>query len=160
MLKLRNLKHWYTFASRVWKPLACGWLAVPLSATPYLSLDRAGALLICGVIIAEVFHDKGHRRFVNQVQPGQSTQYIYLEVDADDKPTKNIEITAQQYRSGKVIVNTDSWTIYHLAKPKEFFNQNNGRMWYIDQTMDRLEKVVDYIIVFSAVVGTILWAFA
>ena len=68
-------------------------------------------------------------------------------------------MTAHQNKSSKVTVNTEQWTLYHLAKSNEFDPYENGRRWDINRTMERLENIVDYTIVFSAIVGTVLWAF-
>ena len=159
---LRTAKYWYIFAKRVWVSLGAGWLSVALGFTPYLRMDRAGALLICGVIVAEVFHDKRHRLFVHQVLPGTSTSHIYKEVEMGDGEIthQGIEITPHQMRSGKSTVNADNWHLYQLAKECEFYDFEDTRAWDLDRTMKRLESRVDWVIVTSAVVGTILWAFA
>lgn len=124
-------------------------------------MDRAGALLICGVIVAEVLHDKKHRLFVHQVLPGISTSHVYKEVEMKDgeKTHQGIEITTHQMSSGKSIVNVDNWHLYHLASEAEFREFEGSRAWDLDRTMNRLESRVDYAIVFSAIIGTILWAF-
>lgn len=162
MKTLRTAKYWYIFAKKVWVPLGGGWFSVALGFTPYLSMDRAGALLICGVIVAEVFHDKRHRLYVHRILPGASTSHIYKEVDMVDgeKTYQGIEITPHQMRSGKSTVNADNWHLYQLAKKSEFRNFEGTRAWDLDRTMKRLESRVDWVIVISAVVGTILWAFA
>jgi len=158
----RTAKYWYIFAKRVWVSLSAGWFAVALGFTPYLRMDRAGALLICGVIVAEVFHDKRHRLFVHQVLPGSSTSHMYREVEMKDgeKTHQGIEITPHQMRSGKSTVNADDWHLYQLATENEFSEFEGARAWDLDRTMKRLESRVDWAIVISAFIGTILWAFA
>ena len=158
----RKIKYWFNFAKRVWVSLGVGWGAVAIGFTPLISMDQAGALLICGVIVAEVFHDKRHRLFVNQCLPGVSTSYIYHEVEMidGDKTHQGIEINTNQRSTGPSIVNADTWHLYHLATENEFSEFKSSRMWDLDRTMKRLESRVDYIIVFSAVIGTVLWAFA
>lgn len=157
----RRIKYWYRLAKRVWNSLGAGWIAVAIGFTPYLRMDRAGALLICSVIVAEVFHDKRHRLFVHQVLPGASTSHIYREVEMKDgeRQHQDIEITPHQMRSGKTTVNADNWHLYQLAKESEFQDFEGSRVWDLEGTMKRLESRVDWVIVFSAVIGTIFWAF-
>jgi hypothetical protein len=158
----RKIKYWFSFAKRVWISLSMGWGTVIIGFTPLISMDQAGALIICGVIVAEVFHDKRHRLFVNQCLPGVSTSYLYREVQTidGDKTHQGIEITTNQLSTGKTTVNADTWHHYHLASSKEFREHEGSRIWDLDSTVKRLESRVDYIIVFSAIIGTILWAFA
>lgn len=157
-----TVKYWYLFAKRVWLPLGAGWLSVVFGFTPYLRMDSAGALLICGVIVAEVFHDKRHRLYVHNILPGTSTSHTYKEVQMGEgeKTYQGIEITPHQMRSGSSIVSADNWHLYQLARNNEFRQFEDTRAWDLDRTMKRLESRVDWIIVMSAVVGTILWAFA
>lgn len=159
MSTLKKIKNWYLFAKRSWLALGAGWFAILIGFTPVLRLDRAGALLICGVIVAEIFHEKRHRLFINQVHPGVSTSYTYREVDKPDKNYKGIEITVHQMHSGKTVVNADNWTLYQLSNETEFMELEGSRVWNLDGTMKRLENTVDYSIVASAVIGTIFWAF-
>lgn len=156
---LKKIRSWFIFAKRVWIALGLGWLALVVGFTPLLRLDRGGALLICGVIIAEVFHDKRHRLFINQVLPGFSTSYKYREVDMIEENYKGIEITPHQIRSDKHIVNADRWTLYQLANPNEFWADDGSRRWDLNRTLKRVETRVEWSIVFSAVIGTISWAF-
>lgn len=141
---MNKIKAWYKFANRVWISLSLGWGALILGLTPLIRLDQAGAL---------------HRLFVHQVQPVVSTGYIYQEVDVPGESRKDIIITQHQGRSGSVAVNTDIWTLYHLAKCEEFYEYQNTRAWELECTMKRIERRVDYAIVISTVVGTFLWAF-
>jgi hypothetical protein len=158
---LRKTKYWYLFSRKAWISLGTGWLVVLIGLTTYLRMDQAGALLICGAIVAEVFHEKKHRLFVHQVQPGISTTYIYQEVEMRDgeKIHQGIEITPYQNRSGKTTVNADDWTLYRLANENEFSEFEGSRSWDLNRTMKRLESRVDWAIVISAIAGTILWAF-
>ena len=76
---------WYRFAHRVWLSLSIGWCFVLAGFfTPYLRLDRAGAFLICGAIVAEVFNEKKHRLFIDQMNPGSDRLYLYQEVDVHE----------------------------------------------------------------------------
>jgi hypothetical protein len=161
MSYVKKIKNWYFFAKRSWIALGAGWISIPFSFTPLIGLDQAGALLICGVIVAEVLHVKRHRLFVDQVHPGVSTFYIYREVEkTDENYNLGIEITIHQVKSGKTTVNADNWELYQLANKSEFRNSEGTRDWDLNATMQRLEATVDYVIVVSAVVGTVLWAFA
>jgi hypothetical protein len=72
---LRKLKFWFKFEKRVWISLTAGWVAAAIGFTQFYGVDQGGALLICGVIIAEIFHKKRHRLFVHQVLPGVFTTY-------------------------------------------------------------------------------------
>jgi len=160
MSNLKKIKNWYIFAKRSWIALGAGWIAIPVCFTSLLRLDQAGALLVCGVIVAEILHEKRHRLFINQVHPGISTSYIYREVDMTEEYCKGIEITVHQMQSGKTTVNADNWTLYQLANDAEFKEFEGSRIWDLDATMKRVETTVDYSIVISAVIGTVLWAFA
>jgi hypothetical protein len=60
---------------------------------------------------------------------------------------------------GKSTVNADNWTLYKLAQVAEFHTSEESRNWDLQATMKRAETTVDYWIVFSAVVGTLLNAF-
>ena len=162
MTLFTKLKYWFQFGKRVWISLAAGWLAVAIGFTPELRMDRAGALLTCAVIVASVFNDNRHRLFVDQVLPGFRTFHILKEVEMKDgdKVHQGIEITLHNWASGKTTVNADNWHLYHLANEKEFRVSEGGREWDLSMTMKRLESRVEYAIVSSAVVGTILWAFS
>ena len=143
----------------MWIPLSIGWLAAVAGLSPLLRLDQAGALLVCGAIVAEVLNDKKHRLFLSQVQPGQKSWHEYLEVDVPGESRKDIEIMPYQSGSGRTIVNTEGWSLYHLAKDGEFYNFENTRGWRLGDTMKRVESRLDYAVVASAIVGTVLWAF-
>lgn len=159
---LRKLKFWFKFEKRVWISLTAGWVAAAIGFTQFYGVDQGGALLICGVIIAEIFHKKRHRLFVHQVLPGVYTTYIYREVQMQDRDRthQGIEITTNQGNTGKTTVNADNWHLYQLAHRTEFREINGGREWDLDRTMERLESRVEYSIAFSAFIGTMLWAFA
>jgi len=156
---LNKIKAWYNFAYRVWIPLSLGWGALVIVLTPYLRLDRAGALLVCGAIVAEVFHDKRYKLYVNNIQAGVNTTHIYLEVDVQGENRKEIEVTAHQTKTGRTVVTTETWPLYHLANQNEFYPYDGKRRWDIEGTMKRVDSRVDYAIVLSAIVGTVLWAF-
>jgi hypothetical protein len=160
---LKRIKNWYNFASRVWLALGAGWIALPIALTSVIKLEQAGALLICGAIIAEVFHNKRHRLYVEQVRPNASTSYVYREIDAIDIYKNNykaIETTAFQQRVGKSTVPTHGWILYQLAINKEFRDDEGSRLWDLDRTLKRVESKIDYSIVVSVIVGTLFWAFA
>ena len=157
---MSKFEAWFRFATRVWISLAAGWLAPVVAISPFLKLDQAGALLVCSALVAEVFHEKGHRLFVHQIQPGTSEVHIYREVDVSGQERKDIEITPHQIRSGRTTVNTASWPLYHLSRPDEFYREKDSRDWHLERTMKRVERRVDYSIIVTAIFGTSLWAFA
>ena len=151
---------WFNFAKRVWVALGLGWVSLIILLTPYLRLDRAGAILVCAAIIAEVFHEKGHRRFLKQIAPGVYNHYLYLEIDVPGENRKDIQITAQQARiGGPTTVNTERWSLYHLSKPEDFLPHGATRMWLHEKTMTRAERRLEFAIVITAIVGTVLWAY-
>lgn len=159
---LKQIKYWYKFSPKVWGSLLIGWISVLIGLTPYLRMDRAGALLICAVIISEIFYDKRHRLFLHQILPGASTNHVYREVEIHDgeKAHQGIEIIQLRNVSLKSTVNADNWHLYQLATEKEFHSAEESREWDLERTVKRLESSVDWIIVISAISGTILWAFA
>jgi hypothetical protein len=158
----RKLKFWFKFERRVWLSLAAGWIASVIGFTPLYGLDQGGALLICGVIIAGIFHKSRHRLFVEQILPGVTTTYSYREVEMGDGDNKHqgIEVTSNKWDTGKTIVNADDWHLYQLAEDIEFRGVGEDREWVLDRTMQRLETRIEYMIAFSAFMGTVLWAFA
>lgn len=156
---MKYLSYLFSFAKRVWISLIIGWLTPFLALMSYLRLDQSGALLVCAAIVSEVLHQKRHRRFVHQIRPGIKNTHMYLEVDVLGEDRKDIEVTAYQAGGGTTTVNTSSWALYHLAREKEFYPHGDSRMWDLDRTMTRLERRIDYAIVFTAIAGTILWAF-
>lgn len=158
----RKLKFWFKFERRVWLSLAAGWTASAIGFTPLYGLDQGGALLTCGVIIAGIFHKSRHRLFVDQILPGAITTYSYREVEMGDGDNKHqgIEVTTNKWNTGKTTVNADNWHLYQLAEKIEFREIDGAREWDLDRTMQRLETRVEYTIAFSAVIGTVLWAFA
>lgn len=155
---MSKVKYWYIFAKNTWNSLVFGWLILPFSATKLLELDQSGALLVCAAIVGEVLHEKKHRWFIGQVQPGLSTNYVYREVDSDNHAGKDIKITPHTLQSGSSTVNTQNLALYHLAKDAEFYIFESTRAWSLEQTMYRVERRVDYAIVVTAFVGTLLWA--
>ena len=154
---MNRISAWFQFARRVWIALGLGWAGLLVGLTPVLRLDRAGALLVCGAIVAEVLHEKHHRLFVDQIQ--WSFKHTYVEVDVPDEDRKDIAVEPFQSGAGRRVVNTEGWALYHLASKQEFSSHEHTRMWDLEGTMKRLENKVDYAIVVTAIVGTIFWAF-
>jgi hypothetical protein len=105
---VKKVKYWYKFAPKVWCALVVGWSMVLFAFTPFLTYGQAGALLICGAIVSEVFHNKRHRKFIEQISPESNIKHIYVEVSSPDQETKHIEVTPQPRVAGKVSVNTES----------------------------------------------------
>jgi hypothetical protein len=157
---ISKIRSWYLFAKRAWIALIIGWLFVPIGFTTLIGLDQAGALLICGVLVAEILNKKGHRLFIEQVIPGRATSFIYKEIQRPEHDFGEIEITQHVLNTGKTIVNSDQWTLYQLANDSEFRAFEDTRIWDLDRTLKRVENTVEYSLVFSAIIGTILWAFA
>ena len=149
----------FVFARRVWVSLGAGWAILAFGLTPYLRLDRAGAMLVCGAIVSEVLNEKNHRLFVDFARPGPRTRHTYREIDMLGEGGKAIEVTPDEITSGKFIINAELWTLYYLAKNSEFLPEPDGRIWHIETTMKRVERFIDYAIVVSAVIGTLAWAF-
>jgi hypothetical protein len=156
---LKKIIAWYRFASSTWLSLTFGWCSILISLTPYLRLDRAGAFLVCGAIVAEVFHDKSYRRFIEQTLPGMSKTYTYTVIDVPKENKKDIEVREHQMRMGNVIINSEPWSLFHLANKKEFYVSAGEKKWSINATMNRADKTIDFIIALSAIAGTILWAY-
>ncbi len=148
---------WFQFARSVWIALGLGWVALLVGLTPVLRIDRGGALLVCGAIVAEVLHEKRHRLFVHQIQ--FTTRHTYVEIDVPGEDRKDIEVTPYQSGSGRTVVNTERWSLYHLANRQEFYPHEDTRRWDLERTIKRLESKLDYAIVVSAIVGTVFWAF-
>lgn len=153
------VKAWARFGKRVWVSLGCGWACSVLWLFSYISASQAGALLICAAIVAEVLHEKRHRLFIDQVQPGLKQSHLYREVTVANEARKDIEITPHNTRSGKSTVNTTSWALFHLARKDEFFAYEGTRLWDLARTMKRAERLLDYCIVTTAVIGTLMAAF-
>lgn len=153
------VKAWTRFGKRVWISLGCGWACSILLVFSYISASQTGALLICAAIVAEVLHEKRHRLFINQVQPGLKESLMYKEVEVPNEGRKDIEITPHNVHSGKSTVNTTSWALYHLARNDEFFASEGTRLWDLERTMKRAERLLDYCIVVTAVIGTLMAAF-
>ncbi len=147
------------FARRAWVALGLGWTAIIIGLTPVLRPDQSGALLVCAAIVAEVFNDKRHRLFSNQIQPGVKTSSMYVEVRVPSEDRKDIKVTPHATSIGSTVVNTDRWSLYHLATEQEFCPHEDTRRWDMERTMKRVERRVDYAIVASAIVGTLFWAF-
>jgi hypothetical protein len=156
---LRKIVAWYKFASSTWLSLAVGWCSILFSVTPYLKLDRVGAFLVCGDIVAEVFHDKTYRRFIEQTLPGLSKTYTYTVIDVPEENRKDIEVREHRMQGGNVIIDTAVWPLFHLASKKEFYTSEGEKKWSINGTMDRVDKTINYVIALSAIIGTILWAY-
>ncbi len=156
---MSKLKAWFIFAKRVWISLGVGWLMPIVSLSGILNLDQAGALLVCSAIVSEVFHDKRHRLFVHQIQLGNRESCSYREAASLNHDGKDIEVLLHQTSAGSRIVNATSWALYHLARTEEFYPDGNSRIWALERTMKRAESRVDYAIVITAIIGTILWAF-
>lgn len=138
--------------------MAGGWLALLVAFLPWFKLNQVGALLICGAIVAEVFHEKRHRLFIHQVTPGYRESHDYRET-VSDAGEKCIEITPHAVHTGKTSVPCERWSLYQLAKPTEFLARGQTMYWDLERTMLRAERVVDIAIVVTSIVGTILWAF-
>lgn len=157
---MNYLQAWFRFGKRVWLAQFAGYvslLGVPLGIW---RLDQAGALLVCSAIVAEILHEKRHRLFVSQIQPGVDRWYLYREVPVEGSSRSDIRITPHGTRSGSSTVNTTNWSMYHLARDDEFYDDPDGRLWDLERTMARAERCLDYTVVFTAIVGTVLWAFA
>jgi hypothetical protein len=155
---MHKAKAWYLFGRRVWISLALGWF-VAILAIILGEPGRAGAFLVCAAIIAEVFHEKGHRRFITSIQPGLRQSFLYREVEYPEKGKAGIEVTPNAWTSSKSTVSATDWPLYHLARSDEFSADGNSRLWFLERTMARVERRVDYSIVATALAGTILWAF-
>jgi len=152
-------KAWFMFAKRVWISLGIGWLAPIVSLFGILKLDQAGAVLVCSAIVSEVVHEKRHRLFVDLGQPGNRESHSYIEVDSSDHDGKDIEVRLHQTMIASRIIPTSSWALYHLAREEEWYPDGNSRRWDLERTMKRAERLVEYAIVTTAIIGTILWAF-
>jgi len=159
-MRMSKIEAWFRFAIRVWISLGLGWATLVVATFHFIRVDQAAALLVCSALVAEVFHEKRHRLFVYQVQPGVKQLSIYREVDVSDANRKDIEITSHEGRVGVTMVNTTSWALYHLAEPNEFRPDQESRAWDLERTMNRAERRVEYAIAATAVIGTIVWAFA
>ena len=158
-MALKIIIAWYRFANRVWISLALGWGALLICLTPYLRPDRAGAFLVCSAIVAEVFHDKGYRKFIEQTLPGVSKAYTYSVVEAIHENRKDIEVEEHQMRRGNIRINAEPWTLFHLAKKNEFYLMAGKETWDINKTVNRVDRAVDVTIAITAIVGTVLWAY-
>ena len=156
---MSKLKAWFNFAKRVWISLGMGWIAPVVSVSWILRLDQAGALLVCSAIVSEVFHEKRHRLFVHQIQTGNRESCSYKEVNSSNHDGKDIEVLLHQTSIGRNIVPTSSWALYHLAREEEKYLDGDSRQWDLERTMKRAERCVDYAIVITAIIGTVLWSF-
>lgn len=150
---------WYRFAHRTWIALSIGWILALAGLTPYLRLDRAGAFLVCSALIAEVFNEKIHQSFLLQMNSGSDKYYLYKEIDVPGEIRKDIKVTPPKWTYDSVVVNTDQFLLYHLAKKIEFSSVEDTRMWHVYDTLKRVERRIEYAIVISALAGTILSAF-
>ena len=156
---MKKIISWFKYSPKIWLSLFVGWIAVLMASTPLINIDQSGALLICSVVIAEIFQKNGHQAFINAMGPGIRTHIRYVESKFDHSDGKCIDIIASQTESGKVQVNSNDWHLYHMALKKEFFGLGDEREWFYQHTFDRVESVIQYILVFHIVVGTVLWAF-
>ena len=136
-----------------------GWSSFVLLPLSFVNLDQVGAIIVCTAIVAEVFHEKKHRLFIDQILPGTKQSFMYKEVHTPEEDGLFIEITPHALQAGSSKVNTKDWTVYHLANDSEFMKYEETRIWNLEITTKRLETHIDYAIVGTAVVGTLLWAF-
>ncbi|MEM9689906.1 MAG: hypothetical protein AAF917_10540, partial [Pseudomonadota bacterium] len=96
--------------------------------------------------------------FIDQVQPGLTTNFLYQEVKSENHEGKDIKITPHSYQTGSSTVNTEMWTLYQLAVDSEFSPFEGTRAWNLEETNYRVERRIDFAIVVTAVIGTLLWA--
>jgi hypothetical protein len=153
------IKSWFLYANKAWISLLLGWIAVLVSSTPFITLDQSGALLICSVVIAEIFLKNGYQSFMEAMGPCIRTNFTYLESKFPHSNEDCIKIVASQTKSEGVYVNSSDWLLYHMATKKEFFGTGQRREWLFKQTLNRVETRIEYILVANIVIGTILWAF-
>ena len=156
---MKKFGFWFKYAPQIWVSLSIGWLLVLLAITPLTTLDQSGALLICSVVIAEIFLKNGHQAFLDAMGPGIKTNLTYLESKFPHSDEKCIEIVASQTQSERVYVNSSQWALYHIANKKEFWGKEEPRQWLYPQTFKRVESTIRYILVVHMIIGTVLWAF-
>ena len=66
---MKKFGSWFKYAPQIWISLSIGWLLVLIAITPLTTLDQSGALLICSVVIAEIFFKNGHQAFLDAMGP-------------------------------------------------------------------------------------------
>jgi hypothetical protein len=156
---MKKFRAWFKYAPKIWIFLAIGWLAVLLAISPLITLDQSGALLICCVVIGEIFIKNGHQAFLDAMGPGITTKFTYFESKSPHSDDKCIKIVASQTKSEGVYVNSNDWSLYNIANKKEFWGKGEQREWLYSQTFNRVESTIRNVLVANMVIGTVLWAF-
>ena len=150
---------WFQFAKSIWLSLSLGWAALILSAFLPYSASQGGALLICAVIVAEVFDRKGYRYAFENLLPGFHTDYRFYEVHGGADIKHGVKVVPTHSRSGSITYNTDKWPIFHMAAKGDFRETSEGKIWIWELTVSRADRAIRWSLVVSAIAGTLFAAF-
>ncbi len=142
----------FNIAIRPWVAIVITWAFFFISLALSWEVPASGAVMVCGALIAEIFY--------------QNQTWTKLNVDPSGSvPLKPNADTGSPVIWGKYVV----WGagkgkmayLLSLAKSYEVKFDSNGKeaTWYYRDTVMRVEKLVLYTVVITAVSGTIVWGY-
>ncbi len=152
MPEFNRLAAYWILSPGVWLSLATVWLVVALSVVTSFEIPSSGAVLVGGALVSEMLFEQ--LRWRKLPCPPEGTFYL-----VPDSNTRNPIAQNQFYiapvGSGKL------GALLSLTREDQIKvnNVRNEITWYYRDVVDRIEKVLFYSIVFTAILGTLLWGY-
>lgn len=140
----------FILTSKSWASIFVAWGVVIISIATSWEVPASGAVLICGVIIAEILYEhEGWRKM-----PTNPTGSFILQPDGiTGFPVMEGEYATAPATTGKL------GALISLSKKREIQEIDGYPVWFYLDTVKRVEKPILYAVVLSAVCGTGLWGY-
>lgn len=142
----------FCIAPRPWIAMSSTWGVFIVSLILSWEVPSSGAVLVCGALISEIFYQNQRWTKMNTDPSGS----FNLKPDSSTgSPVIWGQFVIAPAGTGKLGI------LLSLAKGHEVRNSSNdeGMVWHYKNTVERIEKVILTAIVFTAVVGTIVWGY-
>ena len=129
MNALKSCKAWFLIAPWIWLPLFVGWVWLVISWWIDFEFPSSGAVLVCASILAEVFHVNWPHR----IQESGQAVILYNSRNISEIPELEI-----------------------FTKKSDF---DETGQWNYTKTAKRMDWVLVFSIIISAIVGTVIWGY-
>jgi hypothetical protein len=139
-------------APEVWITLFLAWICVFVSALLQFRIPASGAVLVGGALIAETMFDMLHWRKLQGGGPGGS--FLLKPDSRTGKPIMHGDFIIVSARAGRV------GALMSLAKDDEIKSPpDEYSRWFYLNTVERVEKIITWTIIATAIAGTVLWGY-
>lgn len=147
-----QLVAFWILSPSVWLSLAIAWIVVALSFLYSFEVPASGAVLVGSALISEMLFEQLRWRKL----PCKPDGSFYLVQDSNTKkPIMQNEFCIAPAGTGKL------GALLSLS-PVDLIKENTNRkeiVWFYRDIVERTEKVFFVCIVFTAILGTLLWGY-